>query len=748
MNASSSQEAPNRRGAPVDEDKSNSHSHGADSMSASAFDEGMDPGETSESHRLLREILHSSSEGILAVNRGNQVLFANERFMELWRIPPEVEATRDDNRLLEFVLDQLADPEGFLRKVRELYDSTKESFDILHFKDGRVFERLSRPLMREGGVEGRVWSFRDVSDQIQTVRALRESEERYRSLFDRMMDGVYRSTHNGKFVDVNPAMVKMFGYDSREEMLEIDIKKELYFAPEERGSHILDTGREEMDVYRMKRKDGSEIWVEDHGYYVHDKNGNIIYHEGMLRDITNRKQIEDALAASEAELRALFASMHDVILVIDREGVYRKIGPTNPGLLVRPPEELLGKNLRDIFPKEDADTFLRAIRRVLDSRTKTQIEYKLLIDGQMVWFQTTVSPLGADQTLWVAHDITNRKQSEEALRTAEANFRSIFENATVGIYQSTMEGNFLRVNPVMAQMFSYESPEAMVEDAVNIGNQFYADPARRQESIRIMMDKGELSGFVSQNICKDGRKIWTEENSRLVKDADENILYMEGFLTDITGRKKAEEDFRRYMDELAALSLELQDSVEREKILAATDGLTSLTNRRHFFNLAEREFRAAIRHGHPLTFLMFDMDGFKNVNDTLGHIAGDKLLIQVARIAVAQVRGSDLVARYGGDEFVVMLPHATARQALPVAERIRSGVAAVPIEVAQDADISITLSVGIAELCCDPMDESLERVIQRADEALYKAKFGGRNRTVTFGSGEGFSQPGGTSAPE
>jgi len=85
-------------------------------------------------------------------------------------------------------------------------------------------------------------------------------------------------------------MVRMFGYSSREEMLAVDIKKELYFAPEERGSHILDTGQEETEVYRMRRKDGTEIWVEDHGYYVHNEQGEIIYHAGLLRDITDRKR--------------------------------------------------------------------------------------------------------------------------------------------------------------------------------------------------------------------------------------------------------------------------------------------------------------------------------------------------------------------------------------------------------------------------------------------------------------------------
>lgn len=135
------------------------------------------------------------------------------------------------------------------------------------------------------------------------LASMRESEERYHSLFDRMMDGIYRSSHEGRFIDINPALVKMFGYSSKEEMLNIDIKKELYFAPEERGSHILDTGKEETEVYRMRRKDGSEIWVEDHGYYVHDEQGSILFHEGILRDVTERIKAEEMLRENEKFLK-------------------------------------------------------------------------------------------------------------------------------------------------------------------------------------------------------------------------------------------------------------------------------------------------------------------------------------------------------------------------------------------------------------------------------------------------------------
>ncbi|MBM3180379.1 MAG: PAS domain S-box protein [Chloroflexi bacterium] len=691
--------------------------------------------ESEERHRLLQGILDSSSDGILAVNRENEVLFANQRFVEMWMIPQETMATKDDTLLLQFVLDQLSDPQSFLNKVQGLYNSTEESLDTLNFKDGRVFDRLSRPLLQGMELRGRVWSFRDITKQKRVEEALRESEERYRSLFDRMMDGVYRSTHEGRFVDVNPAMVKMFGYSSTEEMLKVDIKKELYFAPEERGSHVLDTGQVEMEVFRMRRKDGSEIWVEDRGFYVHDQQGGVIYHEGMLRDITDRKQIEDTLTASEAKLRTLFASMHDVVLVIDREGTYRDIAPTNPGLLVKPPEQLLGSHLNDVFPSEKSKLYREVIQQVLDTQQKMQIEYDLVIDGQATWFQTTISPLDADRTLWVAHDITERKHVEEALATAEANYRSIFENATVGIYQSTPQGRFLSINPVMAHIFGYDSPQEILNNIASIENQLYVDPADRHEFQRLMMDQGEVDKFVNRYRRKDGSHIWIQENARAIKDVNGSILLYEGFVTDITERKQVEEELRLAKDRLEITNLELQQSLAREKLLASTDGLTGLCNHRHLFELAAREFLSAVRYRRPLTFLMFDMDDFKQVNDTLGHTAGDKLLVMVAQAALAQVRGPDVVARYGGDEFMVLLPDASAQQALPVAERIRANVAALRVGT-DKKPFTITLSIGIAELRHEPLDENVERIIQRADEALYQAKESGRNRTVIFGQGE------------
>ncbi len=117
-----------------------------------------------EKENLFRETLEATIDGILVVNNKGQVLHGNSRFAEMWRIPVELFETGDDATLLQYVLDQLEDPDEFIRKVKKLYDSNEESYDTLHFTDGRVFERYSKPLMNDRENVGRVWSFRDVSE--------------------------------------------------------------------------------------------------------------------------------------------------------------------------------------------------------------------------------------------------------------------------------------------------------------------------------------------------------------------------------------------------------------------------------------------------------------------------------------------------------------------------------------------------------------------------------------------------------
>jgi len=144
--------------------------------------------------------------------------------------------------------------------------------------------------------------FHDITKRKQAEETLRKSEALYRNLVEELPDGVYKSTHDGKFVDVNPAMVSMLGYSGKEELMAIDIKTQLYFSIEDRESVVLQEKYKETGVYRMKKKDGSEIWVEDHGWLNFDKKSNILYHEGIMRDVTERRRAELDLQNKNEEL--------------------------------------------------------------------------------------------------------------------------------------------------------------------------------------------------------------------------------------------------------------------------------------------------------------------------------------------------------------------------------------------------------------------------------------------------------------
>jgi PAS domain S-box-containing protein len=178
-------------------------------------------------------------------------------------------------------------------------------------KDGRVRTGLMSARIMELEGEPCILSVtRDISDRKKAEGELRDSEERYRHLIETMPDGVYRSTHEGKFLEVNPAMVKILGYGSKEELMAIHIPSQLYFAASDRESAALEEQLEEMAVFRLRKKDGSEVWVEDHGRHVLDADGNVLYHEGILRDVTERTRAQEAIVRSLREKEVLLKEIH------------------------------------------------------------------------------------------------------------------------------------------------------------------------------------------------------------------------------------------------------------------------------------------------------------------------------------------------------------------------------------------------------------------------------------------------------
>lgn len=429
-------------------------------------------------------------------------------------------------------------------------------------KDGSkrwLLARGERWYDEQGNLIGLRGTALDITDNKLAEQALRESEERYRTLFTGMLDGVYRSTHDGKFMDVNPAMVKMFGYSSREEMLEIDIKKDLYFSPEERNSLFLDTGQEKVDEFRMKRKDGSEIWVEDHGHYIHDENGNVIYHEGILRDITERKKAEDALKRSEAFTKSIVENEPECVKIVGADGILQYMNPAGLAMIeAESLEPLIGKSVYPIVAEKDRQAFIELTEKVLQGGQGT-LRFEIIgLKGTRRWLDTHAVPLYDEHgkitaLLGLTRDITERMRAAEAVREAEEKYHSIFENSVEGIYQSSPEGRFYTVNPAFAGMMGYSTPQEMMLSITDIARQVYVETDRRKDFIKQLEEQGSITGFEYQMRRKDGSLIWVSENARLVRNTDGSILYYEGFLEDITARKQNEQRIDNQLRQLNAL---------------------------------------------------------------------------------------------------------------------------------------------------------------------------------------------------
>jgi len=261
----------------------------------------------------------------------------------------------------------------------------------------------------------------------QAGAALKEREEREERLAlvtQGINDGIWDWDLKSNQVYFSPRWKAMLGYQEHGIPHRFDAWRALL--------HPDDVGRAEAAIqahldgqtssyrleHRLRHKDGSYRWILARGVCLRDAGGQPYRMAGSHTDITERKQADEALRSSEAELRALLSAMTDVMFVLDGQGRYLKIPPTNPALLYRPPAELLGKTLHEVFPQAQADLFLANIRRALATRQPVRFEYNLPIGGTPVWFDATLSPMLDEAVVWVARDISERKSIEEALQAA------------------------------------------------------------------------------------------------------------------------------------------------------------------------------------------------------------------------------------------------------------------------------------------------------------------------------------------
>ena len=557
----------------------------------------------------------------------------------------------------------------------------------------------------------------DVTDEKRAEEELRRQRDLYEGLLDAQsaVGEAFVILEGERITYANEAIARSSGY-AVAELLELPSIFEL-IPPEDRDGargrmreRLAGHRAEELIETTMLHKSGRRVELEAGVKMLRQARFVLV-----ARDITRRKRAEEAQGESEERFRQLFEQSVDALLVHDVEGrmldcnseACRALGYTREELLslcaqdfvtdALPEEERRARGDDTVWRRTlagepgEVTSLLRCEHRRKDGST-FPVEVKLgTIDygGERVIFGS-------------ARDVTERERAEEK-------YRSIFENAVEGIYQTSLDGRFVTANPAMARIFGYASPEELIARVDSIERQLFSDPERRAELVRLLGEHGSVSDFVSRGVRRDGKVIWVSANAHVLRGADGEVVGFEGTLEDITERKELEEQLHHQ---------------------AFHDALTGLPNRLLFTDRLGQALARTGRREDVVAVLFMDLDNFKRVNDSPGHEAGDRLLVGVAERLRACLRPDDTAARLGGDEFTVLLEGLTgADDAMQVAERI-IGDLRTPFEVGGHEVLTAT-SIGIALGDCSRGRRPAD-LMRAADLAMYRAKSKGRARYELF----------------
>ena len=341
------------------------------------------------------------------------------------------------------------------------------------------------------------------------------------------------------------------------------------------------------------------------------------------------------------------------------------------------------------------------------------VEYRILTcSGQEKWVLergiAVLDECGEQVLEGFIEDVSERRQAQDAAAHAELRYRHIFENASEGIFQTTPDGHYLSANMSLARLYGYTSPEKLIADLADIERRLYVDPEQRERFRHLMDTQGEVINFESEVYRHDGSKIWISENAHSVRDLQGELICYEGTVQDITERRS------------------YQEQLEHQ---ANFDQLTGLPNRNLLNDRLEQAISRAKRRGYFLALVFIDLDNFKFINDSLGHVAGDELLVEVAHRLRNSLRTVDTVARQGGDEFVLVLnDHYQVASIISLLERVLQEVSRPIMLMGRDWQVGASLGVALY-----PTDgEDAPTLLKHADIAMYAAKARGRNNFQFF----------------
>jgi len=419
----------------------------------------------------------------------------------------------------------------------------------------------------QGQIIGILATIQDISEQEQAKLATQQATDQLYAVLDAVPGFVSWVDAQGRYLGVNQHLANYYGLSP-----ESFLMRELGFL--EGDSQFSDLIREFLISPNYKASQIVEIPLVggNRSYLIAAQK----YQQGKAAvsvgiDITELKLMEKALLQSEARNRAFLNAIPDLILRINQDGIYLDVVEAKEVRMISYTENRIGKTLDEVLPVDLVQQYKYYINLAIETGETQELEYQIAIDNYCKDYETRVVKSGDQEAILIVRDITDRKIAlrecqiaEEALRIAEENYRSIFENALEGIFQSSPEGRFINVNPALAKIYGYASPTEMIESITNIGDQLYVDPEKRDEFRALLEKESTLKDFEYRCYCKDGGIVWVQIDARVVKDSNGKLLYYEGIVQDISDRKRREDELRKKLEEL---KIEI-DQTKRQKEVA------------------------------------------------------------------------------------------------------------------------------------------------------------------------------------
>ena len=385
--------------------------------------------------------------------------------------------------------------------------------------------------------------------ELRAAEAEREADK-YRSMFENAVEGIFQTTFDGHYITCNPALAKMYKYDSPFELMEhhTNIQSTLYVDPNKRTEFvqiIQKHGRVTDFQAQVRCKDGSIIWIAENAREVRNLTGEFLYYEGFVVDISERKRAEAIVRESELRLRAMVGSIDELVFEFDPDGTILNIWATNDNLLVRPRNEMIGRNIGGLLDRDFIGQFLDSFKRVIQTGQPETFEYALKVLSGERWFVARISPIplpeGVARTICMsARDITDRKKLEEA----RARYATILEASPDFVGSADLQGITLYLNRGGRRLVGLSDNADITQTPIDTYHPRWASELIRTTGMPAALRDGSWIGE-SAILTSDNREIPVSQVILAHKSPSGAALFFSTICRDLTERRMLEEQFRQ-----------------------------------------------------------------------------------------------------------------------------------------------------------------------------------------------------------